>query len=81
MESVFGPRRNKEDRASLDWRVFTVHMYHPFAATDEVDLVLGVRLLWVGLPGRKHIEAEAERRHAQELQVKSARLLMLVEQL
>src|SRR6266542_2546035 len=39
------------------------------AARNVVDLVFGVRLLWVDAAGRQHIQPGAERRHAQKFQV------------
>src|SRR2546425_8598431 len=51
------------------------------AADHVVDLVLVVRLLRVAAAGRQDVEAEAQRRHAQEFEIELVGLSALAVQL
>ena len=61
------PRRREDDAARLHLAVLVAHADGGSAADDAIDLVFPVRLLCIDAAGGKDIQAEAERRHAEEL--------------
>src|SRR5215211_7522359 len=72
-EPVLDALGDERDRPRLDRTALAVHLQHGATREDVVDLVLGVRVLRVRLPGGQAVDAGAEHPGAHELGPRLAR--------
>ena len=79
MESVLDAGFYEDYAAGFDRTVFVGYTDGGAATHDVVNFVLGVRLLRVNATCGQRVKAHTERRHPQELQVRPARLLALLD--
>jgi hypothetical protein len=76
VETVLYSGSYKYYRPLINWTVFIADLDNPLPLYNVIDLILSMRLLWVGLTSGEDIKANAQNIGAYKLMVKLTDLLV-----